>query len=258
MGKTAKKTDGLAILLRNGTLPTVWIPPAELRDQRELLRLRMFFVRQQTWLKNRIHGALARYNLRVGVQDIYSVEGRLLLEARLGQLPPHTEESIQRQLTTLDVVALEIEEVEKRLQEIMQTTPQAELLKTLPGVGRILSMLIALEVGDVGRFPSSARLASYSGLVPRVRSSGGRTRMGQVCGDVNRYLKWAFVEAANVTVMHGRRLAGRHVVELYRRVKRKQNHQKAAVAVARHLAEAALLGLEETGGLSRSAEELAT
>ena len=70
MGKTGKKTDkvdanGLGILLRNGTLPEVWIPPAELRDQRESLRLRMFLVQQRTRLKNRIQGALARYNMQI-------------------------------------------------------------------------------------------------------------------------------------------------------------------------------------------------
>jgi len=65
MGLT-NKTDkldakGLAILLRNGTLPEVWIPPSELRDQRELLRLRIFLVRMRTRVKNRIHGTLSRY-----------------------------------------------------------------------------------------------------------------------------------------------------------------------------------------------------
>jgi transposase len=64
MGLT-NKTDkldakGLAILLRNGTLPEVWIPPSELRDQRELLRLRIFLVRLRTRVKNRIHGTLSR------------------------------------------------------------------------------------------------------------------------------------------------------------------------------------------------------
>jgi transposase len=63
MGLT-NKTDkldakGLAILLRNGTLPEVWIPPSELRDQRELLRLRIFLVRLRTRVKNRIHGTLS-------------------------------------------------------------------------------------------------------------------------------------------------------------------------------------------------------
>src|SRR5882724_3287980 len=78
-----------------------------------------------------------------------------------------------------------------------------------------------------------------NGLVPRVRSSGGHTRMGQVCGNVNRNLKWAFVEIGNLVVVNQRRLAGTHVVRLYQRIKRTKNHQKAVVAVGRHLAEAA-------------------
>jgi transposase len=76
MGKTSKKTDkvdanGLGILLRNGMLAEVWIPRAGLRDQRELLRLRMFLVQQRTRLKNRIQGALARYNIQIG-GDVFS------------------------------------------------------------------------------------------------------------------------------------------------------------------------------------------
>ena len=63
-------------------------------------------------------------------------------------------------------------------------------------------------------------------------------RMGQVSGNVNRNLKRAFVETANLIVVNQRRLAGTHVVRLYQRVRRAKNHQKAAVAVARHLAEA--------------------
>ena len=68
MGLT-NKTDkldakGLAILLRNGTLPEVWIPPRELRDQRELLRLRIFLVKLRTRVKNRIHGTLSPHNRR--------------------------------------------------------------------------------------------------------------------------------------------------------------------------------------------------
>jgi transposase len=69
---------------------------------------------------------------------------------------------------------------------------EADLLKTLPYVGPILSMVMTLEIGRVERFASAAHLASYAGLVPRVHSSGGRTRLGQICGDINRYLKWAF------------------------------------------------------------------
>jgi transposase len=87
MGLTHKtdKLDarGLAILLRNGTLPEVWIPPGELRDQRELLRLRIFLVRLCTRVKNRIHGTLARHNLQVPGADLFGFAARRQLGMRL-------------------------------------------------------------------------------------------------------------------------------------------------------------------------------
>lgn len=243
IGSRRKKTDqedagGLAMLLRNGTLPEVWIPPAELRDQREMLRLRMFLSRQRTQVKNRIHGALARYNIQI-TGDPYSGRWRLQLGDRLAELPEHTRQSVAWQLNALDFVEVQIEDVEKYLEKMMAVMAEADLLKTLPCVGRILSMVLVLEIGKVERFESAEHLASYCGLVPRVKSSGGRTRMGQISSDVNHYLKWAFIEAGNLVVVNQKKLPGSHVLRLYRRVKRKKNHQKAVVAVARHLAEAA-------------------
>src|SRR6202795_2432576 len=94
MGLT-NKTDkldarGLAILLRNGTLPEVWIPPGELRDQRELMRLRIFLVRLRTRVKNRIHGALARHNMQIPGADLFGVAARKELGSRLPELPVHS------------------------------------------------------------------------------------------------------------------------------------------------------------------------
>src|ERR1700730_9416463 len=243
MGLT-NKTDkldakGLAILLRNGTLPEVWIPPSELRDQRELLRLRIFWVRLRTRVKNRIHGTLARHNVQVPGADLFGVAARMQLTARLPELPLHSREAVEQEIATLDSLETQIESAERRLEAIMKVSVEADLLKTLPCVGKILSMVLMLEIGRVDRFPTAAHLASYAGLVPRVHSSGGHTRMGQVCGNVNRNLKWAFVETGNLIAISQRRLAGTHVVRLYQRLKRSKNHQKAVVAVGRHLAEAA-------------------
>jgi len=243
MGLT-KKTDkldarGLAILLRNGTVPEVWIPPSELRDQRELLRLRIFLVHLRTRVKNRIHGTLARHNVQIPGADLFGVEARLRLGARLPELPVHSREAVEQELATLDFLEMQIESAEERLEKIMKMSVEAGLLKTLPCVGPILSMVLMLEIGKVERFPTAAHLAIYAGLVPRVHSSGGHTRMGQVCGNVNRNLKWAFVETGNLVVINQHRLAGTHVVRMYQRIKRAKNHQKAVVAVARHLAEAA-------------------
>jgi transposase len=220
-------------------LPEVWIPPGELRDQRELLRLRIFLVRLRTRVKNRIRGTLSRHNVHVAGADLFGVGPRAELGTRLPELPVHSRKAIEQELATLDFLEIQIEAAEGRLEAIMKVSVEAGLLRTLPCVGPILSMVTMLEIGRVDRFAAPEHLASYAGLVPRVHSSGGHTRMGQVCGNVNRNLKWAFVDAANLIVINQRRLAGTHVVRLYQRIKRSKNHQKAAVAVARHLAEAA-------------------
>lgn len=243
MGKSHKtdKLDarGLAILLRNSTLPEVWIPPAELRDQRELLRLRMQLAQQRTRWKNRIHGALMRYNVHVEASDAFGVLGRQQMAEQVGGLPPHTRQSVEQQLAVLDFVESQIEDCERRLSVLLGENEEVRLLRTLPCVGPILSAVLWLEIGDVNRFPDAPHLASYAGLVPRVRASGGHTRLGPVCRDVNHHLKWAFVEAANLIARNQRRLGPCHVLALYQRLRKKKNHQKAVVAVGRHLAEAA-------------------
>jgi len=172
-------------------------------------------------------------------EDLFGTGARALLQSRLSELPTHTRSAIERELAAEDYLEKEITAVEKQLEAVREVSAEADLLMTLPCVGKILSMVLMLEIGRVDRFPTAAHLASYAGLVPRVHSSGGHTRMGQVCGNVNRNLKWAFVETGNLIVINQRRLAGTHVVRLYQRLKRSKNHQKAVVAVARHLAEAA-------------------
>jgi len=238
------KTDkldvhGLNRLQRNGTLPTVWIAPGELRDLRELTRVRMVLSRQRGSLKNRIQATLAKWGLVVEeVSDVFGLAGRVQIQGLLDQLPPHTAWSSRLLLEQLDFVQKQSDEHEKRLLELLKQTPAMQLLKTLPGVGVILSAVMALEIGQVDRFASGERLASYAGTTPRVISSGGKTRHGQLRPDVNRYLKWAYMEAANVVAMNNKRWPDRHAARLYRRLRENKGHAKAIGAVARHLAEA--------------------
>lgn len=237
------KTDkldakGLAMLLRNGTLPAVWIPQGELRDQRELPRTRLVMVHMRTALKNRIHATFAKYGIQFeGDSDIFGVSGRRKVEERSTELPPETRRSVEQELSLLDQIEGQIGLAERRIRQVIAVTPDMKLLMTLPGVGPILAVTIALEVGDVGRFPDAHHLASYAGTVPRVNSSGGKTRFGKTRPDVNRHLKRAFVEAANVVVLNQARTPQRHAVKLYQRIKASRGHGKAVVAVGRHLAE---------------------
>jgi transposase len=243
MGQT-NKTDrldakGLNRLQRTGTLPTVWIPPMDLRDLRELLRTRMDLVVQRTELKNRIHAAMSRYCLILEeAKDAFTIQGRQELDQLFQQLPPQTRFANSLLLEEFDDVQKRILRMEERMEEALEDSPEVRLLKTLPGVGRILSAVIALEIGDVKRFPSAGHLASYAGTTPRVISSGGKTRFGKLRGDVNRFLKWAFIEAANLVSCSHRRNPEAYLSKLYVRLKAQKGHAKAIGAVARNLAEA--------------------
>lgn len=242
MGLT-NKTDkldvhGLNRLQQTGTLPTVWIPPAGLRDLRELTRTRLVVVASRTRLKNRLSASLAKYGLAVRASDSFGKQGRAQWELLLPELPPQTQFVSRQLLAQLDFLEPQIEEQEARLQNLIKITPAMQRLQSLPGFGLILAATVALEIGDIERFASCEHLASYAGTTPRVHSSGGKTRYGQLRSDVNHYLKWAYVEAANVAVLKQKAWASRHVVQLYQRIRHHRDHPKAVGAVARHLAEA--------------------
>jgi hypothetical protein len=139
----------------------------------------------------------------------------------------------------LDAVDKEIDAFGEEMQRVFGATREIELLMTIPGIGFILGVVIALEVGDIHRFPSAGRFGSYAGTTPRIHSGGGKTCHGHLRPDVNRYPKWAFVEAGNITCIHRRRRPHRHTSQLHERIKRRRGgHGKAIGAVARHLAEA--------------------
>lgn len=239
------KTDrldarGLNRLQRVGTLPTVWIPPGDLRNQRELSRTRMRLVCLRTTLKNRVHSSLAKYGLSMtGVTDIYGVSGRKLLAQQLGYLPPETRFTVETQLAQIDMLTAATEEIEKRIKLVCEPTPAIGLLRSLPGIGFVLSVVIALELGEISRFDGPGKVAAYSGTTPRVHASGGRQRQGRLRRDVNSSLKWAFIEAANVVSRYRRHWPSRYVTCLYNRIRQKKGHGTAVGAVARHLAESA-------------------
>jgi transposase len=240
------KTDrldvkGLNKLQRTGTLPTVWIPPSEVRDKRDLPRTRMVFARERTRLKNRIHSVLDKYGLQdefEDISDIFGKKGRRILESVLGQLPSHTHYTTKLLLEHLDQTEQKIRAIEARMKELFKETEQHTLVQSMPGVGFILAVVILQEIGDIGRFGSAERFASYSGVTPRVHASGGKVRYGRLRSDTNHYLKWAFSEAGNSVAVNRNRFPVRHVSKLYNRIRGRKGHAKAVGAVARHLAEA--------------------
>jgi len=241
------KTDkldakGLAKLLHLDSLPTVWLPPGEIRDERELHRTRMALSKLRTALKNRIHATLAKYGITsTEHSDIFTGKGRVWLHATLCRLPPETGRCVAQEIEALDGLQLQIAQLEERIRERIALTPSIQLLKTLPGVGNILAIVVDREIGSIDRFCTSGQFTSYAGLVPTVHASGGKTRFGHMRKPSNQYLKWAFIEAANVVVRHRHHPAWKvtYVCQIYDQVSQRKGHAVAVGAVARHLAEGA-------------------
>lgn len=238
------KTDrldaqGLAMMLRNDSLPEVWIPPASLLDLRDLMRTRLATRQQGSELKCRILAALRRYGVRdyTDGKDLFAASRRSQLAVSIARLPPECRIATSEEWALLDQLEEHIEAMEVRIRQRIASLGWVRLLKTLPGVGTILGSTIYLEIGEVARFPDAGHLASYAGLVPTVHSSGGKCWHGRTPRASNHFLKWALVEAANVIVTRQKTWADKHVVQLYQRLKAQKGHGKAATAVARHLAE---------------------
>lgn len=240
------KTDkldahGLATLLYLGKLPSVWIPPADVRDERELPRTRMVFSQHRARVKNRIHSTLAKHALSLDTtSDIFTAKWRPELQHALEQLPIETRRCVQQQLQILDALNNHIKQLEDRIVERIQTTPTMQLVKSVPGPAKVLAIVVDRKIGSIDRFPGAKHFTSYCGLVPRLSASAGRAHYGRMVKQCNTCLKWAFIEAANVIVRqrHHPNWRSNYVVHLYERTKRRKGHSVAVGATARYLAEA--------------------
>jgi transposase len=87
--------------------------------------------------------------------------------------------------------------IDKELGPLARSDPRAKLLATIPGIGPLLSLTVASEIGEVSRFSSPSKLVGYAGLAPRISQSGERSATGRLSKAGSRTLRWAAVEAAN-------------------------------------------------------------
>jgi transposase len=221
----------LAHLLRLGLLPTGYIYPKAERAVRDLLRKRGQLVRQKTATLLSIQNLLTRHT---GA----SVSGnriKQLSAADLERLVPEADVAlaVRSTLAVMHCLANEIALLERTIKERAKLRPAFTPLLTVSGIGDILALTIMLETGDIGRFATVGNFASYCRCVDSQKLSNGK-RKGQ--GNVkngNKYLAWAFVEAANFAVRYNGQIK-----RYYQRKKDKTNGVVAIKAVAHKLARA--------------------
>lgn len=221
----------LANLARLNYLPVAYAAPKEIRDLRMGVRHRDQLVRLRTQAKNRIHAILASYNLVPSVSDLFGLKGRqFLAEVLEVELRSAARRVVQDNLDLIEHLNQQI----KALESEMVLTPEQEqtirLLKTVPGVGRVIAITILAEIGDIQRFNSPKALCNWAGLTPKVRSSDLLVRHGRISKQGSSLLRAAMTRAATIASRTSKRWYLVHDGLVLRCGK-----QAAKVAVARRL-----------------------
>jgi len=221
----------LAHLLRLGVLPEGHIYPRAERPVRDLLRKRSQLVRHRTIhllsiqnLLTRNTGSSMKANQIKGL-DVQQVDELLT--------NPDLALAVKANLAVMSSTAEQIEILEHRITELVKLRPQFRFLKTVPGIGEILALTIMLETGDIGRFPSVGNYASYCRCVGSQKISNGKKKGKGNTKNGNKYLAWAFIEAANFAIR-----PNSQIKSYYQRKKAKTKGVVAIKAVAHKLCRA--------------------
>jgi transposase len=230
------KTDrldarALARLLAAGELDPVWMPDRETQVMRRRLQRRGQLVSARSRSKNQIHASLMRCLVgRAPFSDLFGAKGRRWLAGLA--LPEEERESVDSALRQIEFLDSEIEAVERLISAAALESAEVRRLMTVPGVNVICAATFMAAVGEIGRFPSSRKLAAYLGLDPKVSQSGsGPATHGRVSKQGSVAGRHALVEASWSAV---RQPGPLHA--FYERIRARRGHCVAIVACARKLA----------------------
>src|SRR4051795_4610816 len=184
----------LAELARRDLVPELWIASLDDRALRERLRRRMHLVRMRASAMNRIFGLQTQWGLRISLQRLRAPDAMTLLEQQ--GMPAVWRRSIIEALDVIDLLDARISPLDCELHPLARADARVVLLDTIPGVGDLLGLTLAPEIGDIARFGSARKLIGYAGLAPKISQSGDRSRTGALSKAGSRTLRWAAVEAA--------------------------------------------------------------
>ena len=186
----------IAVLLRGGMLPQAYVYPAEMRATRDLLRRRMHLARKRGELLAHVQNTNSQYNLPAIGKKIAYKANRDGVAERFAD--PAVQKSIEVDLALITYYDELLRDVELT---IVKTAKHHDantlyLLQTVPGIGKILSLVLLYEIHDIDRFPRVQDFASYCRLVKCAKESAGKRSGTSGTKIGNAHLKWAFSEAA--------------------------------------------------------------
>ena len=221
----------LAHLLRLGVLPEGYIYPRADRPVRDLLRKRSQVVRQRTTNLLSIQNLMTRNT--GGSLSANQIKG--LDVQQVDELLPNGDLAlaVKANLSVMSSADEQTKILERTVTQRVKLSPQFSFLKTVPGIGQILALTIMLETGDIRRFSSVGNFASYCRCVGSQKVSNGKKKGKGNTKNGNKYLSWAFVEAANFAIRFNAKIKS-----FYQRKKAKTQGVVAIKAVAHKLCRA--------------------
>jgi len=207
----------IAKLIRGGNFPLAYVYPKEMRATRDLLRRRTKIVRHGADLKAHVANTTSQYNLPPNKVNLKNKDAREQLRSTFNE--PSVQRNIDLDMVILDCYAEQLAKVEWFIgQQAKQHKPvHLHLLRSIHGVGPILSLTIIYEIGHLERFESVQQFASYARLVKCKAESAGKSYGTQGNKIGNAHLKWAFSELA-VMYLRGNDKAKNYLIKLQKRM----------------------------------------
>jgi len=207
----------IAKLIRGGNFPLAYVYPKEMRATRDLLRRRLKIVRHGAHLKAHVANTTSQYNLPPNKVNLKNICAREQIRTTF---PDNVvQKNVDLDMAILDCYAGELSKIEWFIeQQAKKHQPVGyQILRSVPGIGRILGLTIIYEIGDITRFASVQKFASYSRLVKCKAESAGKSYGTQGNKIGNAHLKWAFSEAA-VLYLRGNKKAQNYLLKLQKRM----------------------------------------
>jgi transposase len=188
----------IAKLLRGGNFPLAYVYPKARRPTRDLLRRRMRLVHLRAEAMGHVQNTFHQYNLPRWAKRIDRPKHREGVLERFEE--PSLRKSMEIDLELIDYLEEQIRRLELHLEHTARVDDpySLSLLRTIPGVGKVLGLVLLYEADNLSRFATPGQFLSYSRLVTGQHESAGKSQGGKGRKMGNRYLKWAFGEAATL------------------------------------------------------------
>jgi len=221
-------SETLAELLRLDGIPKCWVPPAEIRELRNITRHRASLTRTRTQIKNEIHSLLAKKGVKAEFSDLFGKEGIEFLKSLKLNTTERT--MLTSYLKVLEPLTNEIAATSRYITLLANRRKEVQLLLTIPGINVYSAMLILAEIGDIKRFRSAGSLCCWAGLVTSVYKSDETVYYGRITKQGSKWLRWILAQCAYIAIRHPGRIR-----DFYLRVEKRRGNKVAIVATARKM-----------------------